>query len=359
MKEKLNINMEDLIIDRNKPILVTGAAGFIGSRVVDTLLEHGFLKIRCFTRPSSNLALLNQVLETRDSTETIVIAGNLLSPEDCLEATKDVGVVFHLVAGRGKSFPGCFLNSVVTTRNLLDACVKQKTIKRFVNVSSLSVYSNFKMCQGSMLDENCPLEDDFQKRYDAYGYAKVKQDEMVIKYHKEHGLPYVIVRPTVVAGPGKEDIPAQVGISTFGFFIHIGASNLIPITYVENCADAIALSGLVKDVDGEVFNIVDDDSPISRDFLKQYKQRVGHFFSLFVPYKLFYIFSHFWETYARLSEDQLSPVFNRRQCSFVWKRHQYTNQKLKDKLGWKPRISMEEALNRYFDHQKHTEEING
>ncbi len=160
----------------------------------------------------------------------------------------------------------------------------------------------------------------------------------------------------MVAGPGKVGIPAQVGISTFGFFLHIGASNIIPITYVENCADAIALSALVKDVDSEQFNIVDDDLPVSRDLLKQYKQRVGRFFSLFVPYKVFYIFSYFWEKYALMSEEQVPPVFNRRHCSFVWKKHQYSNQKIKDKLGWNPRVSMAEALTQYFNYQKDAEE---
>ena len=48
--------------------------------------------------------------------------GNLLSSEDCAAATKDVAVIFHLAAGTGeKSFPDAFMNSVVTTRNLLEA----------------------------------------------------------------------------------------------------------------------------------------------------------------------------------------------------------------------------------------------
>jgi nucleoside-diphosphate-sugar epimerase len=68
------------------------------------------------------------------------IRGNLLSPEDCLRVTEGVQVIYHLAAGRGeKSYPDAFLNSVVTTRNLLDACRRHGTARRFVNVSSFAV----------------------------------------------------------------------------------------------------------------------------------------------------------------------------------------------------------------------------
>ena len=54
-----------------------------------------------------------------------LMKGNLLSSEDCAAATKDVAVIFHLAAGTGeKSFPDAFMNSVVTTRNLLEASLR-------------------------------------------------------------------------------------------------------------------------------------------------------------------------------------------------------------------------------------------
>ena len=72
-----------------------------------------------------------------------VIRGNLLSREDCITATRGVAVIFHLAAGRGeKSFPDAFINSVVTTRNLLEASLGTCCLRRFVNVSSFTVYSN-------------------------------------------------------------------------------------------------------------------------------------------------------------------------------------------------------------------------
>src|SRR5205807_994577 len=83
-----------------------------------------------------------------------------------------------------------------------------------------------------------------------YCYAKVKQDELVTDYGKKFGIPYVIVRPGSVYGPGKEQITGRVGIGTFGVFLHLGGSNTIPLTYVDNCVDAIVLAGLKKGVEG-------------------------------------------------------------------------------------------------------------
>src|SRR5206468_7017915 len=119
----------------------------------------------------------------------------------------------------------------------------------------------------AVLDESCPMEGQPELRGDAYTFAKVKQDEIVEEYGKKSGIPYVIVRPGVVYGPGNESIHGRVGIGTFGVFLHLGGSNTVPLTYVDNCAEAIVLAGLKPGVDGEVFNVVDDNLPSSRRFL--------------------------------------------------------------------------------------------
>lgn len=342
------------IVNPEETILVTGANGFIGSRVVRTLLSYGFKRVRCFVRPSSNLTSLNKISDSYNNAEIEMVKGNLLSPEGCRSATKDVSVIFHLAAGIEKTFPGCFLNSVVTTRNLLNATLQGANIKRFLNVSSFAVYSNWNIPRGGLLDETCEVENHLVERFEAYTFAKARQDEIVVEYSKRHNIPYVIVRPGVVYGPGKSKITGRVGIDTFGFFIHLGGTNKIPFTYVDNCADAIVLAGIKKDVDGKIFNIVDDNLPRSKDFLKMYQKEVKHFRSIYIPYRVFYFLCYIWEKYSKWSEWQLPPVFNRRRCATDWKGNRYSNQKLKDLLGWKPRVSFEEGLKRFFDYMKTT-----
>jgi nucleoside-diphosphate-sugar epimerase len=332
--------------------LVTGAAGFVGSRVVDSLLRLGFKDVRCFVRPAIENALLKAVLLKYPESHCQMIQGNLLSRQDCARAADGVAVIYHLVAGRGKSFPGCFQGSVITTRNLLDAVVRHKRLRRFVNVSSFAVYSNLRLRRGAIWDESCPLEENLEERYDAYVYGKIKQDQIVLAYHQKHGIPYTIIRPGIVFGPGKKAIPGSIGMDTFGVFIRVGGAGRIPLTYVENCADAIVLAGLIPGVDGEVFNVMDDDLPKSRRFLREYKDRVRPFRSIWIPYWLTYFLCYLWERYSAWSVGQLPPVFNRRTCSFSWKGHLYSNSKLKERLGWECRVPMGEALARYFRYQK-------
>ena len=240
----------------------------------------------------------------------------------------------------------------MTTRNLLDAVLENGRLKRFVNVSSLAVYSNFELRRGADWDESCPLENPLGERHDAYVYGKLRQDELVQEYHRRFGVPYTIVRPGIVFGPGKKAIPGFVGMDTFGFFMHLGGGGLVPLTYVDNCAEAIALAGIVQGVEGEIFNVVDDDLPTSRAFLRAYKRHVRRFRSVPIPYPAAYALCALWERYARRSKGQLPPVFNRRMCAFAWKGNRYPNRKLKERLGWQCRVPMEEALQRYFAYQR-------
>jgi nucleoside-diphosphate-sugar epimerase len=336
-----------LIIRPDELVLVTGAAGFIGSSVVECLLNLGFNRVRCFARNKSSK--LEALATTYGKGRIEIFRGNLQSREDCVRATDGVAVVLHLAAGAGeKSFPDAFINSVVTTRNLLDACLQHRNLKRFVNVSSFAVYTNRNKPQGSVLDETCPVEAHVQDRKDPYCFAKVKQDELVAEYGKNFGVPYVIVRPGYVYGPGKTAITGRVGLDTFGFFLHFGGSNQVPFSYVDNCAEAIVLAGTKPGVDGEVFNIVDDDLYTSRKFLRLYKKKVGKFRTFYVPRTVSYAFCSIWERYSDWSAGQLPPAFNRGKWHSLWKRTSYSNRKLKQMLGWSPKVSTAEGLERYF-----------
>lgn len=345
--------VRDAIIKADDCILVTGANGFIGSKVVETLLGYGFSNLRCFVRPSSNLTRLNAIMKAFPGSRVEMVYGNLLSPDDCKTASKNVSVVFHLAAGIEKTYAGCFMNSVVTTRNLLESIVQNDKLKRFLNVSSFAVYSNMNIKRGGLLDESCEIEKRFMERSDAYCYGKTKQDEIVQEYGKRYDIPYVIVRPGVAYGPGaKGPIHSRVGIGTFGIFLHIGGANRIPLSYIDNLADVIVLAGIKAGVDSEVFNMVDDDLVTSRKFLRSYKKNVKYFKSIYVPYRVFYLLSYLWEKYSIWSKGQLPLAFNRRKCAAEWKGNQYTNNKIKDMLGWEPKVSTAEGLRRHYEYFK-------
>jgi len=240
------------------------------------------------------------------------------------------------------------MNSALATRNMMDAFLQFGKPKRFVNVSSFAVYSNLDLKRGALLDESCPLEKMPHDRFDAYGFGKLKQEELIREYGSRFELSYVILRPGYVFGPGKRELNGRVGIDTFGMFIQVSGSNPLPLTFVDNCAEAIVLAGLKPGVEGEIFNVVDDELPTGRQFLESYKNRVKPFRSVRIPYSLAYAICMFWEKYSKWSKNQVPPVFNRRRCAAEWKKMGYSNQKLKDRLGWKPNVPMENAMKEFL-----------
>lgn len=139
-----------------------------------------------------------------------------------------------------------------------------------------------------------------------------------------------------------------MGIDTFGVFLHLGLANRMPFTYVDNCAEAIVLAGLRKGIEGEVINVIDDNIPRSCTFLRLYKKRVSKFFSIPVPYPVFYLANYLWEKYSVWSEGQLPPAFNRKTCAAYFKGNTYSNEKAKRLLGWHPRVEMSDCLEMFF-----------
>lgn len=340
--------MNDWIIRPFDRVLVTGAAGFVGTKLVQTLLSYGFTNLCCFVRPMSKTQRMESIVAGFKDANVDIVRGNLVAHDDCRKIVKNASVIYHLAAGVSKSYPDCFLNSVVGTRNLLDAIIDEGKLKRFVNISSIAVYSNEKIRRGGVMDESCALDDRLLERAEPYTYGKAKQDELVLDYVKRRGLPCVTIRPSVVFGPGKAAMTSRIGTDTFGLFLHLGLGNRIPLTYVDNCAEAVVLAGLKPGIEGETINVVDDDLPRSRQFLKLYKSRVGRFFSLPVPYSAWYGINWLWEKYSLWSGGQLPLTFNRRKCTTYWKGNMYPNRKAKELLGWQPRVPMDKAMEEFF-----------
>ena len=115
----------EYIASLDNRILVTGSNGFIGTKVIEILLEYGFSNIRCLVRSSSRLGRLEQALSSFDAGRDVeIVTGDLLSREDCRKATQDVSVIIHLAAGMEKSFAGAFMNSALGYAQF-DGCISR------------------------------------------------------------------------------------------------------------------------------------------------------------------------------------------------------------------------------------------
>jgi nucleoside-diphosphate-sugar epimerase len=128
-------------------------------------------------------------------------------------------------------------------------------------------------------------------------------------------------------------------------FLHLGGKNLLPLTYVDNCAEAIAHVGQLENAWGQKFNVVDDEVVTSADYLAAYEQAVRLGPSLRVPYPFLLALSRFVEWYHHYSEGQLPPVFTPYKSKTTWKGCRFSNAKLRA-TGWQPCVSTAEGMRR-------------
>src|SRR5262249_16720298 len=132
-------------------ILVTGAGGFLGKALVARLLEASYTNIRCNVRRSSAIAELDSLaLQYGGTVECCV--GDLRNREEASGAVDGVELIFHAAAGKTGTAADLFLNSVVASRNLLDAVGDRKPM-RIVLVGSFAVYGTAALQNGAIVTE--------------------------------------------------------------------------------------------------------------------------------------------------------------------------------------------------------------
>ncbi len=329
-------------------VLVTGAGGFLGGALVERLLAHGEKDLRLFVRPSSRREKLDLLMARFPDARVEICVGDLDELDDARRAVQGAGLVYHLVAaGRGGAAE-IFQATVVTSQNLLDALLEVPPAERprVVLVSSFSVYGAAALGRGALIDEGSPVEPHPARR-DVYAQAKLRQEKLFWEARAEHGLSVVVVRPGVIYGPGGTAISPRVGMQLSGVFLHLGGDNVLPLTYVDNCAEGVVVAGRAAAADGQVYNLVDDDLPTCDDFLRAYRERVQRLRALRLPYPLTMALSLGLEQFNRLSPRKLPPVLTPYRTATSWAGHRFTNRKIKA-LGFAPLVSTSEGLARTF-----------
>jgi nucleoside-diphosphate-sugar epimerase len=328
-------------------LLVTGSNGFLGAALVRRLCQRGEQRvIRCLHRPGSDLRRLVAVREAHPDARLELHAGDLTSPEDCAGALEDVELVYHGAAVLRGAAADMFLNTVVGSRNLLEALVAAARPIRVVLVSSFAVYGMAGVAEGTTVTEETPLEPHPEWR-DLYSHVKRRQEELFWEYRQRHGLPLTVLRPGVIYGPTGPAMSNRVGLSLFGLFLHLGRRNLLPLTYVDNCADALVTAAESPAAVGEVYNVVDDDLPTARQYLERYRREVKPQRVVSLPLFATRLMSRAVAWYHRHSRGQLPAIFTPYKTDSMWRSFRYDNRKLKS-IGWRPAIETDEGMRRTF-----------
>lgn len=325
--------------------LVTGAAGFLGTAVVERLLAHGYTDIRCNVRQRINIPRL-EVLSKRYPHAVIEhCVGNLRYREDAARAVDGVQLIFHLAARMKGTAADLFLDSVVGSRNLLDAAADQKPM-RIVLVSSFGVYGVAGLGRGANVNEQTALELHPELR-DHYSHAKLRQEQLFWEYHQRHGFELVVLRPGVIYGPGGGHFSNRVGLTINKWQLRFGGNNLLPLSYVENCAEAVVVAGTHGRAAGQVYNVHDNDLPTCREYLRAYNRHVANIRSISVPYFGVQLLAAVVAKYYRYSKGQLPAILTPYKVASIWGGNRFDNSKLRS-IGWRQLVPTAEGLRRSF-----------
>jgi nucleoside-diphosphate-sugar epimerase len=327
-------------------VLLTGGTGFLGPHVLDSLLARR-VDVRCLVRAGSSRARVDEVLARRPGTVEVV-NGALTSPEAAAALLDGVDVVYHVAAALKGQPADMFLNTVVASKNLFEAAVSRpgRRVPRIVLVSSFSVYGVAELPRGIVLDETTPVETQPRRR-DLYAQCKLRQEQLAWSYHRERQLPLTVLRPGVIYGPRGGALSSRVGLRMPGVFLFMGNDNLLPLSYVENCAEAIVHVGQSAAGAGEIFNVLDDELMTCRVFYDRYRREVEPLRTLPLPYPLLKAASALVLRYHDYSRGQLPAVLTPYKVAAMWKGTRFSNAKLKG-TGWTPTVPTDEGVRRTF-----------
>jgi nucleoside-diphosphate-sugar epimerase/peptidoglycan/xylan/chitin deacetylase (PgdA/CDA1 family) len=326
-------------------ILVTGAAGFLGAALIERLLAHGYKEICCNVRRRADIPKLDALLRPYPDARLDYCVGDLRYREDATRAVDGAQLVFHLAAGKKGTAADLFLNSVVASRNLLDAVAGRKPM-RIVLVSSFGVYGVAGLSRGARVDEQTVLEAHPEWR-DHYSYSKLRQEQLFWEYQKRNGFELVVLRPGVIYGPGGGHFSNRVGLTIGNVQLHFGGNNLLPLSYVDNCAEAVVVAGTHASAASEVYNVHDDDLPTCRQYLRAYKKSVAKIRSISIPYFGVRLLSSVVTKYNRYSNGQLPAILTPYKTASQWGGNRFDNSKLRS-IGWKQLVPTAEGLQRSF-----------
>ncbi len=294
-------------------ILVTGGAGFIGSNFLRLIIETTDFDVTVLDR----LKFVGRVETIKDVEKKIkLIKGDIANINDVMKAMESCDYIVNFAAeshvDRSITDAESFVRSnILGTFNLLEAA-KKLEVKRFLHISTDEVY-------GSRLEGDFK-EDDALDPSSPYSATKAGSDLLANAYFKTYGVPVLITRSSNNYGPfqfPEKFIPKMItnAILNKPLPIYGDGKYIRDWVYVMDNCEAI-LTALMKGKLGEIYNISTDDKKMNIEIAKFILQKLNK------P-----------ESLIQFVVDR--PAHDRR--------YSISSEKIK-KLGWKPKMSLEEGL---------------
>ena len=308
---------------KNRSVLVTGAAGFIGSHLTERLVNEG-AKVRALVHYNS--AGLNGWLDNSPVAQDIdLIAGDITDRDRVRDAMQGTCVVFHLAALIAIPYsyhaPASYVRTNIEgTLNVLQAA-RELGIERLIHTSTSEVYGTARYVP---MDEEHPLQG--QSPYSA---SKIGADKIAEAFHRSFGVPIVTVRPFNTFGPRQSTravIPTIITQCLSEDSISLG--NVHPtrdFSYVSNTVDGFLLAASSADAIGKTINLGANREISIQDLVDLIIKQIGRAVSI------------------KIDDQRIRPEASEVDRLYA------DNTLAKTLLKWEPRVSLEEGLKHTID----------
>lgn len=309
--------------------LVTGAGGFIGSFLSKALKEKGY--------DVKGLLLPGEDASACERAGLKVLRGDLTRPETLRGITDQVDIVFHLAArvadwGSKQSFRSIMVDG---TRHLLEA--SKGRIRRFVYFSSIAALGLNRDLLG--------LSEDAERMVTGIPYCdtKIEAEDLVTDFCRRNQMPYTIIRPANVIGPGSAWIRDVLdGFLRGPFPLIAGGKAPGAFVYIQNLVDGVILAAESEKALGRTYHFRDDYPITWCDYLQTVSGWIGRRPSGRVPFRLAWTMGALLETI--LTPLGIRPPVTRLAAGVMGKNNDVDNRRAKTELGWESRIPLETAM---------------
>lgn len=244
-------------------VLVTGASGFIGGRLAERLVETGHA-VRVLVRDAGRLS---RSLAGRCD----VVVGDLGDPAALERAVRGAGVVYHCAANVGTwdTWDSYYKVNVLGVRNLLDAIADGRPqLPRLVHLSTVDVYG--------FPAQPCSEEAATGGGGFGYGESKLRGESLVREFCDGAGIPYTIIRPANVIGPGSQFI-ARIGDELkSGLMLKVdGGRSNAGLVYIDNLVDLIIWAAHADVAVGRCYNVRDPYDVSWAQFIERFRTAIN------------------------------------------------------------------------------------
>jgi nucleoside-diphosphate-sugar epimerase len=326
----------------NSKALVTGATGFIGSHLVDSLLADE-IPVRALVEPNTDPSSL------KDSQSEIVY-GDIRDPDAMRRVMQGVETVYHLAAisRHDVNVPNSeyYAVNVDGTKNLLEA-VRNTGVKRFLYTATIEAVGMSK--DGSPLTEETP-----QSPRNIYGQTKLEGERLVRDYAASRGMNTVVVRPPMTYGP-RETILCDRLFKVIRRHVYplIGDGQaLTEFCHVKNQVHGIRLAA-ERGRPGEVYFISDERSYTIEEIVRTIARVLGvRVITPHVPIPValavglaFEVLSKVFRFYPFVIPQTGRPPFSRKTVAWTSESRLYCDiSKARTELGYEPSLSLESGI---------------